>query len=189
MCFQVFSWSEHCRFNFDRFLLYCGMNHLATMERNSACEALQQGASLDRRSTAPYAEWWWSSRRGSVAGACTFYSSSVMMHCIDMLASPISTYGGKATTKSGLDPSTHAIVYMRSEKPGRLQAETGLTKTPLVVDPARHDQKLDVRSRINFAKIYTVEHNVKVMEVGHIGKESLHLLETYWRNQMQPDPE
>lgn len=115
--------------------------------------------------------------------------SPVIMHCVDMLASPISTYQGQATTKSGLDPSTHAIVYMRSERPGRLADETGMTKTPLVVDPARPDQKLDVKSRINFAKIYTVEHNVKVMEVGQIGQESLHLLETYWKNQVQLDPE
>jgi len=37
-------------------------------------------------------------------------------------------------------------------------------------------------SRLNYKKIHTVEHNVKVMSVGSVTKESLAVLLGYWRN-------
>jgi hypothetical protein len=36
-------------------------------------------------------------------------------------------------------------------------------------------------SRLNYKKIFTVEHNVKVMSVGRVTKESLAPLLGYWR--------
>jgi len=49
-------------------------------------------------------------------------------------------------------------------------------------------QKLDPMSRLNYKKIYTVEHNVKVMGVGRVTKESLAALLGYWRNTLHPPP-
>lgn len=47
-----------------------------------------------------------------------------------------------------------------------------MAKEPLEVDPARPDQKLDCMSRVNFGKVHTIEHNVKVLPVGKITEAS-----------------
>jgi hypothetical protein len=93
---------------------------------------------------------------------------------------PITTYGGRGTLKTGLDQGQHAIIYMQGQAPARLAAETGMVKEPLQVIPARN-QKLSPMSRVNFAKMYTVEHNVKVMDVGKVSQDSLPKLIGYWR--------
>ncbi|CAI7571013.1 unnamed protein product [Penicillium glandicola] len=85
---------------------------------------------------------------------------------------PITTYSGQGVGKAGIDRNKHAIIYMRGEKPRTGQAEPRMTKEPLEVDPARPDQKLDCMSRVNFGKVYTVEHNVKVLPVGKIMEAS-----------------
>lgn len=61
---------------------------------------------------------------------------------------------------------------MSNQSPGPLAAET-ITKDPIAVDPASQDQTLDPLSRVNFAKMYTVEHNVKVMSIGTVTKRSM----------------
>jgi hypothetical protein len=98
---------------------------------------------------------------------------------------PISTYGGRGTARNGLDPSAHAIIYMSDTTPSRLPSETGMTKKPLQVDPAGADQKLDAMSRVSFARVYTVEHNVKVMEVGRISPSSMKNLVYYFRSTLE----
>ena len=91
------------------------------------------------------------------------------------------TYGGQGTSKPGIEASSHAIAYMSNSHPGRLPSETGMTKQPICIDPASPDQKLDLTTRINFARVYTVEHNVKVMDIGIVAESSMHHLIGYWR--------
>lgn len=68
--------------------------------------------------------------------------------------------------------------------PPLLQGEF-LSKTALRVqpDPTRDREVkrewLHYTSRVNFSKIYTVEHNVKVMGIGTVGDEHVHLLRGY----------
>lgn len=70
--------------------------------------------------------------------------------------------------------------------PQLLVGET-IAKHPLRVepDPVRDREEkrewLHYSSRINFGKVYTVEHNVKVMGIGKIGDECLHLLHGYFQ--------
>ena len=59
--------------------------------------------------------------------------------------------------------------------------ERFITKKRISVDKAGNDQKLDPMSRLNFSRVYTVEHNVKVMNVGKVSKDSLPVLLGYWR--------
>jgi hypothetical protein len=95
---------------------------------------------------------------------------------------PISTYGGRGTARNGRDPSAHAIIYMSDTTPSRLPSETGMTKKPLQVDPAGPDQKLDAMSRVSFARVYTVEDNVKVMKIGKISPSSMKDLVWYFHS-------
>lgn len=59
-----------------------------------------------------------------------------------------------------------------------------MTKEALAVKISAPDLKLDRMSRINFGKIYTVEHNVKVLPIGKIAKDSLPKLTKYSHEMM-----
>ena len=60
-----------------------------------------------------------------------------------------------------------------------------LTKKPIVIEKASADQRLDPMSRLNFKKVYAVEYNVKVMNVGRVAKDSLPALLGYWQQSLQ----
>jgi hypothetical protein len=99
---------------------------------------------------------------------------------------PINTYNGQGVTKLGLsqeDKSGHCIVYMTDTQPYCLPEEEKYlaSKKPIAVERASGDQKLDPMSRLNFRKVYTIEHSVKAMAVGQVTKDSLPLLAGYWQ--------
>ncbi|PVH71178.1 hypothetical protein DL98DRAFT_435672, partial [Cadophora sp. DSE1049] len=82
---------------------------------------------------------------------------------------PILTYGGQGTLKTGVKAKDHAIIYTGT--PAIFKGEK-LELDPIKMDPNSSRDKLDQASRINYAKIYTVEHNVKVHFIGKLEKSS-----------------
>jgi mRNA-degrading endonuclease toxin of MazEF toxin-antitoxin module len=74
---------------------------------------------------------------------------------------------------------------MSGTRPSRLATETDMNKKPIAVDKASSDQKLDAMSRINFARVHTVNWNVKVMNVGRVTRESMPSLITYWKKALE----
>jgi hypothetical protein len=46
---------------------------------------------------------------------------------------------------------------------------------------------MDPESRVNFGKTYTVEHNVKVYDFGHVDKNYLHRLRSQWKQVWDED--
>lgn len=99
--------------------------------------------------------------------------SSYMGMELIMLSSPIYTYNGQGVAKRGVNVQDHAIVYTQGRDPRPDPREPPMTKRPLEFVPSTPDQILDPMSRLNFGKIYTVEHNVKVLKVGHISSRSM----------------
>lgn len=79
--------------------------------------------------------------------------------------------------KGGVKPDDHAIIYMGEEAPEPLERES-LSLRSIKVDPKTPRDKLEPESRINYAKIYTVEHNVKVLFIGKIAESSVARLMT-----------
>jgi len=75
------------------------------------------------------------------------------------------------------------VIYTGGENEGSppLLENEGITKQALRV-VSDGNETLDVCSRINFGKTYTVEHNVKVLSIGTIAPEHVHLLENYWKS-------
>lgn len=69
---------------------------------------------------------------------------------------------------------------MSTEQPARLSSENGMIKQPITVDRSEPRQYLDRMSRLNFRKVYVVEHDVKVMDVGFVSRDSLPYLISYW---------
>ncbi|KAG9236820.1 hypothetical protein BJ875DRAFT_204432 [Amylocarpus encephaloides] len=95
-------------------------------------------------------------------------------HCIGLA---LHTYGGQGTKKPGVRPKDHAVVYENTPSiaPGE---ELDLPCIRFVPNGPR--DRLDPMTRLNYAKIYTVECNVKVCFIGAVHKESvLDLIRTY----------
>jgi len=82
------------------------------------------------------------------------------------------SYTGRGTTKYGVRAEHHAIIYT-SKNPVYLPGESGIILKPLKVKPDDWEFGiLDKASRLNYAKIYTVEHNVKVWFVSRLTKSA-----------------
>lgn len=73
--------------------------------------------------------------------------------------------------KSGVKAGDHAIIYTEDNPPRAIPGER-FVKQPVKVQPKTPRDKLEPISRLNYAKIYTVEHNVKVLFIGRIAPES-----------------
>ncbi|KAH8745335.1 hypothetical protein F5882DRAFT_235302, partial [Hyaloscypha sp. PMI_1271] len=86
------------------------------------------------------------------------------------LCIPILTYGFQGVLKYGVHPIDHAVVYSsRRDGPYISDREEGLmTKKPIRIEIKDPAHKLDPLSRLNYAKVYTVEHNVKVLFIGKV---------------------
>ena len=74
--------------------------------------------------------------------------------------------------KGGLHHAEHAVIYTGDTSPEGLPGEPVLGLKPIQVLPKTSRDKLAPECRINYAKIYTVEHNVKVAFFGKISKDS-----------------
>jgi hypothetical protein len=88
--------------------------------------------------------------------------------------SPIQTYGSRGVEKQTLTKNDHAIIYTGSSPPKPTKKERPAThdeapmRPPVRVNGAKRGSKLATMSRVNYRKIYTVEHNVKVYEFGKV---------------------
>ncbi|KAF2818652.1 hypothetical protein CC86DRAFT_155049 [Ophiobolus disseminans] len=92
----------------------------------------------------------------------------------------IRTYSGQATTKPGVSARDYAAVIPAggSFTPHFKGEELG--KEPIEVKVENTGVSLDPMSRINFAKPYTVEHNVKIANIGRVVATSVGLLDRYF---------
>ena len=71
--------------------------------------------------------------------------------------------------KNGVHAEVHTIVHTTKE-PKYLAGEweKGMTKGAIRIEPATPRDKLEPQSRLNYAKVYTVECNVKVCFIGKV---------------------
>ncbi len=81
------------------------------------------------------------------------------------------TYEGQGCRKHGVHQEDHAIIY--TSRPVQFIGEERMTKTPIRVRPYTSQHKLEAASRLNYAKVYTIEYNVKVWFIGEIRKPEL----------------
>ena len=90
------------------------------------------------------------------------------MHAADVNDRPILTYGGKGCKKKGVKPAKHGIIYERGHKARLLDKEPALGFPPVKVQMTEEGERLSKESRVNYSKLVTVEHNVKVFFIGSI---------------------
>jgi hypothetical protein len=113
-------------------------------------------------------------------------SRSNLLGFVTDVCRPILTYGGRATTKRGVDPKKHAIIYTGDTPPEKISGEEEFDREPIKVVPKTPRDKLDEKSRVNYAKTHTIEHNTKVCFVGKLDQSSIRRLVTnydeVWNN-------
>jgi hypothetical protein len=83
---------------------------------------------------------------------------------------PILTYGRQGCTKPGVKKIDHAVIYT-GKPPPEIKGEN-LPNKAIEVLPNTARDKLAPESRVNYSKLYTVEHNVKVHFIGRIADSS-----------------
>ncbi|KAA8572079.1 hypothetical protein EYC84_002004 [Monilinia fructicola] len=91
-------------------------------------------------------------------------------HCLCL---PIMSYAGRATTKTGVIAEDHAIIHTTPDArlvPNEDGNQIIFRPVKMIPDSKRHE--LDPASRINYAKVYTVEYNVKVWFIGYVDRDS-----------------
>lgn len=81
---------------------------------------------------------------------------------------PILTYGRQGLNKPGLHAEDHAIIYTTDQPPINSDSQN----TPIQMQSKSPRDKLEPMSLVNYAKIYPVEHNVKVQFIGWVAKDS-----------------
>jgi len=103
----------------------------------------------------------------------------------NVICSPIHTYQGQATLRPNLpDAQQHAIIYTSPQPPaelcvydsdGNIAASENLTKKPIrVISECKGpDGDLGPLSRINYAKLYTVEKYVRILNIGKVHDDSM----------------
>jgi hypothetical protein len=92
------------------------------------------------------------------------------------LCVPIATYRAHGT-RYRPDAQHHSIAYTGSTPPFPLSGEN-MVRHPIRIKP-RSSEKFHKASRINFSKIYTIEHNVKVKNIGKVDDEYMPLIMQY----------
>lgn len=93
----------------------------------------------------------------------------------------IHSYGGQGLCKPGFrraDIDAHTIIYDSCRSPTSMSKEPVSAKRPIAVSMAS-GQALTNASRIHLAQPYTVQHSVKVMEMGQVVADDLDILIAY----------
>ncbi|KAI0115487.1 hypothetical protein GGR51DRAFT_555919 [Nemania sp. FL0031] len=81
---------------------------------------------------------------------------------------PILTYDRQGCGKRGVRPSKHGIIYGLGQKPRPLRDEPDLGFEPVPLEIYAEGETLAKESRVNYSKLVTIEHNVKVFFIGRI---------------------
>ncbi len=97
---------------------------------------------------------------------------------------PILTYEGRACTKKGIKADRHGIIFSHGMRPRLVKDEPQLGFDPVRMLIQAEGEKLFDTSRVNYSKLMTIEHNVKVFFIGRIAPNDLDrfsdAIETCW---------
>jgi hypothetical protein len=102
-----------------------------------------------------------------------------------MIFRPIVTYNRQGVAKHGVIKSNHCIAFTSKSEPlpdpqeAPRRGESGMLPG-IRIRPKRRKEKLDAKARIDFSRMYTVEHSVKVYDFGDVYEEYLDWLSNQW---------
>ena len=98
-------------------------------------------------------------------------------HCLCL---SVHTYGRQATTKRGVWADEHAAIVPQGGCQVLHPGEPELKKRPIQVKVEGRNVAVDAYSRIDFSRVYTVEYNIPVKNIGRILPQDIEMFETYF---------
>ena len=108
------------------------------------------------------------------------------------IALRFSTYRGRGAEYPGLIKAEHSIIYAGRDAPSVLsgerpnRGESGLLPTSIRVVPACTEDRLDPMSRLNYAEVNIIQHDVRVKHIGKVHADYisalLHQFSLVWHN-------
>ncbi|CAN9449030.1 unnamed protein product [Alternaria alternata] len=104
-------------------------------------------------------------------------------------AIPIFSYGSRGTTKPGVNPDEHAIIYSDGYSPHLVVGEAPLKKSPIRVVMTEYQHPLATACRVYFGIHHPIQYNVKVKDVGIVHGDDLPLLLSYWHSTIYDGPQ
>ncbi|TGO66196.1 hypothetical protein BOTNAR_0066g00360 [Botryotinia narcissicola] len=122
---------------------------------------------------------------GGTRNGSHFSTTILGQQAYSEIRSPIQTYSGQATLKPNLPaPERHTIIHTTPQAPGmhsRVASNGQLETENLILDPIQVDSEraheseglLNSLSRLNYSKVYTVEHYVRVLNIGMVSSNSI----------------
>ncbi|KAE8447117.1 hypothetical protein EG329_011101 [Mollisiaceae sp. DMI_Dod_QoI] len=99
---------------------------------------------------------------------------------------PVTTYNGKGYKKGGINLNAHGLIYSAGDAPIEVP---DITKRPLKVRPAKNGERVNSNSYVNYGRVYCVDTNVKVKDLGELDSDSRKLLRWYYREAQFPSGE
>ena len=97
-----------------------------------------------------------------------------------ILTSPIQTYQGLGSAKKHAVKNYHSIVFTAPEPLKPQTAECRILSS-IRIKPRKSGDTIDPMARLNYTKIYTVEHNVKVYDLGEVHWDYLEMLNNLFK--------
>ena len=103
-------------------------------------------------------------------------------------------HGNYGIGKSGVEKSDHGIVYTGQVAPEPLleeaprRGEEGMRPEPIRINSDDPTGKLDAASRLDYRKVYTIEHNIKVKSFGQVHPGSMNELVYQFGNMWNSQP-
>lgn len=105
---------------------------------------------------------------------------------------PILTYGNQGCQKRGVKPHKHGIVYEQGTVASALPNEPKLGFQPICMQMTAANEHISNNSRVNYSKLVSVEHNVKVFFIGRISNDDWptvqHAVDKCWEDQLRERP-
>ena len=123
-------------------------------------------------------------RRFIVIRECDQYCSAL----------PITSYGQRGVGKKGVKKSDHSIVYTTKQAPQPLspelpdRGEQSMRPQPIKIDVDDPSDKLDELSRLDYGRVHTIQHNIKVRGFGKVNPKSINALLRQFQNVWNPQP-
>ncbi|ROV92685.1 hypothetical protein VSDG_06558 [Cytospora chrysosperma] len=105
---------------------------------------------------------------------------------------PILTYGNQGCQKRGVKPHKHGIVYEQGTVASELPNEPKLGFQPICMQMTAANEHISHNSRVNYSKLVSVEHNVKVFFIGRISYDDWptvqRAVDKCWEDQLRERP-
>ncbi|GME49393.1 hypothetical protein BKCO1_19000171 [Neofusicoccum parvum] len=122
----------------------------------------------------------WPEPAGNPQSGVTFVTGAYGEQFYNKIRWPIQTYNRQGVEKQGVIKAEHSAIHVHTgyPVPAAQDDPNGEMLQPAipVVPASREQAKMDPMSRLNYAKPYTVEHNVKSFHFGDVPREWLPIL-------------